>query len=57
MARYKVIEPLSKTVEAGKQNAGTKYVVAKLQNVMCIWEEPQTFRRHILSWNTWTVFP
>lgn len=43
MARYKLIEPLIKTVEAGKQNAGTKYVVAKLQNVMCIWEEPQTF--------------
>ena len=43
MGRYKLIEPLIKTVEAGKQNAGTKYVVAKLQNVMCIWEEPQTF--------------
>ena len=43
MARYKLIEPLIKTVEQGKQNAGTKYVVAKLQNVMCIWEEPQTF--------------
>lgn len=43
MARYKIIEPVIKTVEQGKQNAGTKYLIAKLQNVMCIWEEPQTF--------------
>ena len=43
MARYKIIEPQIKEVAAGKQNAGTKYLVAKLQNTLCIWEEPQTF--------------
>ena len=37
MARYKLIEPLIKTVEQGKQNAGTKYLVAKLQNTLCPW--------------------
>lgn len=43
MARYKLIEPLIKTVEQGKQNAGTKYLVAKLQNTLCPWEDMQTF--------------
>lgn len=43
MARYKIIEPQIKVVEQGKQNAGTKYLLAKLQNALCLWEEPQTF--------------
>lgn len=43
MARYKIIEPQIKVVEQGKQNAGTKYLLAKFQNALCLWEEPQTF--------------
>lgn len=43
MAQYKLIEPEIRTVEEGKQNAGKKYLVAKLVNKLCIWDEPQTF--------------
>lgn len=43
MARYRIIEPCLRVVPQGKQNAGKKYLYAKLQNTMCIWEEPQTY--------------
>lgn len=43
MAKYEIKDAVIKTVEAGKQNAGKKFLVAKLQNTLCIWEEPQTF--------------
>lgn len=43
MARYRILNPVIKTVEQGKQNAGKKYLVAELQNTMCVWEPTQTF--------------
>ncbi len=43
MAKYRIINPVIKTVPAGKQNAGGKYLIAKLQNTMCIWEIPHTY--------------
>lgn len=43
MAKYEIKDAVIKTVEAGKQNAGKKFLVAQLQNTLCIWEETQTF--------------
>lgn len=51
MARYRIVEPKIAVVPEGKANAGTKYLVAKLQNMLCIWEDPQTFT----SFNTLMV--
>lgn len=43
MAQYRILNPVIKTIEPGKQNAGKKYLVASLQNARCIWETPQRF--------------
>lgn len=43
MAQYRILNPVIRTVEQSKQNAGKKYLVASLQNARCIWETPQNF--------------
>lgn len=43
MAQYNILNPELKTIAAGKQNAGQKYLYASLQNKNCIWETPKVF--------------
>lgn len=43
MAQYILTDPIIKTVDANKQNAGKKYLVGKLTNSRCVWDAPQTF--------------
>lgn len=52
MAQFVITSPEIKTVPVGKQNAGTKYLIAQLQNKQCPWEEPTTltsFIPHIVA--------
>lgn len=43
MATFKLIEAEIRTVPAGKQNAGKKYLIGKLKNNACFWEEARTY--------------
>jgi len=43
MAKFKLMNLELKTVPAGKQNAGKKYLIADAVNALCIWEDPQRY--------------
>lgn len=43
MAKFKLMNLELKTVPAGKQNAGKKYLVANAVNAMCIFEDAQQY--------------
>lgn len=43
MATFKLIEAEIRTVPQGKNNAGKKYLIGKLKNNACFWEEARTY--------------